>query len=329
MNAIKPAWEMAVHRVDQLLSQGVLSRSINETSSVVFFESPLGQVAIEIPRHTRPKNGAKFWLSFEPALSTDFNVKFKDVGEGRNNKLNTTPGSRLGVRFPVWTILIGDKEEGRQALIEEVVEAIVGTANKSLGRSNGNQNNGRATVASGTMAELREPEEEDNQEANIGSDIGDLIGDKTLDETTRKQLIDARVGQGRFRKNVVAVWGNGEQCAVTGISVRDVLVASHIRPWKSCATHDERLVGTNGILLAAHLDKLFDRFLISFDQLGKIVFSRRLSAKDREELRAIGVKEDMAINFTRLALGDEALVRHMLKEHCANLELKLLELETE
>lgn len=319
MNAIKPAWEMAVQRLDQLLSQGVLSRSIYEASSVKFFESPLGQVAIEIPRHTRPKLAAKFWFSFEPALPTDFKVKLKDVGEGRNDKLNTTPGSRLGVHFPVWTILIGDKEEDRQALIEEVVAAIVGASDKSLDRSNGSQNDGRATITSGTMAELREPEVEDNQEADISSDIDALIGDKTLDETTRKQLIDARVGQGRFRKDVIAVWGNGEQCAVTGISVRDVLVASHIRPWKSCATHDERLAGTNGILLAAHLDKLFDRFLISFDETGTIMISQRLTTQHRDELKTAGIDMKMKLDFSRLDTANDADIKKMLREHHAEL----------
>jgi len=155
--------------------------------------------------------------------------------------------------------------------------------------------------------------------ANVSGDFEVLYSDKTLDETTRKQLIDARVGQGRFRRNVIAVWGNGEQCAVTRISVRDVLVASHIRPWKSCSTHEERLAGTNGVLLAAHLDKLFDRFLISFDETGKIAISRRLTTRHRDELKTTGLNGNMELDFSQIRMVSKAEIEKMLREHHAEL----------
>lgn len=150
-------------------------------------------------------------------------------------------------------------------------------------------------------------------------DIDAVIRDESINETTRKQLIAARIGQGQFRKNVIALWGKGEQCAVTGISLRDVLVASHIKPWKS-ALNEERLAGWNGLLLVSHLDKLFDRFLISFGHTGKIVSSRRLVQKDWQELKSLGINMNMGLNLSHVGLSDEAKIKKMLSDHRDELE---------
>jgi putative restriction endonuclease len=53
------------------------------------------------------------------------------------------------------------------------------------------------------------------------------------------------------------------RCAVTGLGIRDLLVASHIIPWNAAEQH--RLDPQNGIALNALHDKAFDRGLITFD----------------------------------------------------------------
>ncbi|MCZ8485692.1 HNH endonuclease signature motif containing protein [Vibrio lentus] len=58
--------------------------------------------------------------------------------------------------------------------------------------------------------------------------------------------------------------GNGECCALTLTSVREILIASHIVPWSKCESDEQRLDGANGILLCAHIDKLFDAHLLTF-----------------------------------------------------------------
>jgi predicted restriction endonuclease len=68
---------------------------------------------------------------------------------------------------------------------------------------------------------------------------------------------------------------------VSGCSVREVLRASHIKPWKP-STDRERLDGHNGLLLTADLDALFDRGLISFDDDGEMLVSARLTEFDRK-----------------------------------------------
>jgi hypothetical protein len=80
-----------------------------------------------------------------------------------------------------------------------------------------------------------------------------------------ERLIDARLGQGGFREALLEIW-NG-QCAVTGCKIKAVLRASHIKPWRH-SSHHERLDPSNGILLAASLDALFDNYLVTFMEDG-------------------------------------------------------------
>jgi hypothetical protein len=93
---------------------------------------------------------------------------------------------------------------------------------------------------------------------------------KRENPTEYKQVILARRGQGRFRRELEQFWKGS--CSVTGCSVSEALRASHIKPWR-VSTNDERLDKNNGLLLNAMLDALFDKFLISFDDKGGIVIS--------------------------------------------------------
>ena len=87
-----------------------------------------------------------------------------------------------------------------------------------------------------------------------------------------------RVGQDLFRKKLDERWHN--RCAVTGVSIREVLRASHIKPW-AASSDRERLDPNNGLLLCANLDALFDKGLISFHTDGKILISSVLPEADR------------------------------------------------
>lgn len=113
------------------------------------------------------------------------------------------------------------------------------------------------------------------------ADVKELRDDKKLDLTTRQALIAARRGQGQFRRDLERIW-NG-CCSVTSCDVKEVLRASHIKPWK-LANNKERLDPHNGLLLSATLDALFDRGLISFDRGGSILISSELSSENRDLL---------------------------------------------
>lgn len=96
--------------------------------------------------------------------------------------------------------------------------------------------------------------------------------DNNIAETVRAQLINARVGQGIYRKSVSDI---EKSCRVTGTSESKFLIASHIKPWAK-STNDERLDGNNGLMLAPHIDRLFDRGYISFEDDGRLVVSSQL-----------------------------------------------------
>ena len=51
-----------------------------------------------------------------------------------------------------------------------------------------------------------------------------------------------------------------------------------------CDSDAERLDVFNGLLLAAHLDALFDQFLLSFDEHGRALISSQLDAAACEVL---------------------------------------------
>lgn len=91
--------------------------------------------------------------------------------------------------------------------------------------------------------------------------------------TARVQLIKARLGQGVFRQNVEQV---EHACRVTKVLDRRHLRAGHIKPWRA-ADDREKLDGCNGLLLAPHVQHLFERGYISFADNGDLLVSRLLN----------------------------------------------------
>jgi putative restriction endonuclease len=81
-----------------------------------------------------------------------------------------------------------------------------------------------------------------------------------------------RRGQDYFREIVLNNYGNA--CAITGLPVRELLIASHILPWRSHET--ERLNVRNGICLNRLHDAAFDQGLIGFDDELRMILSVKI-----------------------------------------------------
>lgn len=113
------------------------------------------------------------------------------------------------------------------------------------------------------------------------------IEEADLAPTTRAALFEARVGQGRFRRELMRRWNNA--CAVTGCRVAAVLRASHCKPWHR-SDHRERLDSHNGLILSANLDALFDAGLIAFDDAGRMIVAGVISPPERQ---ALGIPADL------------------------------------
>lgn len=88
----------------------------------------------------------------------------------------------------------------------------------------------------------------------------------------KARLVKTRINQNFFRSSVLSAYNNA--CAITGISVNEFLVASHIKPWAK--DQNNRLNPHNGICLNSIHDKAFDRGLITIDKDYNIVISNRL-----------------------------------------------------
>ena len=109
-------------------------------------------------------------------------------------------------------------------------------------------------------------------------------------QTERQGLVITRVGQGYYRKQLLERWEN--QCAVTNCSIKNILIASHIVPWRK-SNDVERLDVGNGILLSPDLDALFDKHLITFKDDGKILISNNI---EEDHLTNLGISKDLKLH---------------------------------
>lgn len=80
-------------------------------------------------------------------------------------------------------------------------------------------------------------------------------------ETERLATIKQRVNQDAFRAMILANYD--KKCAISGISIPQLLIASHIIPWSD--NIKERLNPENGICLSSLYDKAFDEGFISIN----------------------------------------------------------------
>jgi putative restriction endonuclease len=120
-------------------------------------------------------------------------------------------------------------------------------------------------------------------EEKIAIEADDQLTDAAIEEEIwqrtnlgpreKRQLINARIGQGIYRENVERI---EKACRVTGVPDRRHLRASHIKPWRM-SDDREKLDGFNGLLLSPHIDHLFDRGHISFADDGQMLISKHLN----------------------------------------------------
>ena len=109
-------------------------------------------------------------------------------------------------------------------------------------------------------------------------DVLTIIRDEP-EPTTQDTLVSARIGQGRFRRQVLKLWDH--RCSVTGSKTVAAIKASHIKPWRY-STNKERLDPNNGLPLVANLDALFDAGMISFESSGTLIVSSVLPESERQ-----------------------------------------------
>ena len=96
----------------------------------------------------------------------------------------------------------------------------------------------------------------------------------------RETLVKIRVNQSVFRNKLLHKYG---KCCLCAVQKPELLIASHIKPWSECLP-EEKLDVNNGFLLCPNHDRLFDGGWISFNDNGKILISKQLSASEMFDL---------------------------------------------
>ena len=108
------------------------------------------------------------------------------------------------------------------------------------------------------------------------------------DEEKQLQISQARKGQGKYRERLLEeCWF----CPFTHITEPELLIASHIKPWRD-SNDDEKIDPKNGFALSPMYDKLFDRGFITFSDERRIRLSNWIS---RRAFEIIGLKENQFV----------------------------------
>lgn len=103
--------------------------------------------------------------------------------------------------------------------------------------------------------------------------VHDIENNQKIEELTRKQLVNSRIGQGKFRDGVLK---QISACPITNVNDERLLIASHIKPWVT-SDNQEKLDPYNGIMLTPTYDKLFNDGYITFSNEGIVMLSPYIS----------------------------------------------------
>lgn len=114
----------------------------------------------------------------------------------------------------------------------------------------------------------------------IENKISEIKSSTKITVTEKLNLTLSRIGQGKFRNELINYWSG---CSITKFDKVNLLVASHIKPWRE-SNNFERLDVYNGLLLLPNYDKLFDKGYINFDEHGKIKISKYINEDDQKIL---------------------------------------------
>lgn len=102
----------------------------------------------------------------------------------------------------------------------------------------------------------------------------DIAKEYQIPEGSEKEVkIKQRVNQSFFRNSVLTSYQNA--CCITGISNKELLIASHIKPWK-ISNSVEKTNPKNGLCLNALHDKAFDQGFITVSDDYKIIVSNEI-----------------------------------------------------
>jgi putative restriction endonuclease len=114
---------------------------------------------------------------------------------------------------------------------------------------------------------------------NLEEKFSEVLQDmQQLKGEDKFRQVKTRVNQHVFRQIVIANYAG--KCAISGIDISELLMASHILPWAK--DEKERLNPENGICLSSLYDKAYDKGYISINERYEVLFSTALKKKEKE-----------------------------------------------
>ena len=100
-------------------------------------------------------------------------------------------------------------------------------------------------------------------------EIADFDLEKLPKGMDKERIVKTRVNQSFFRSTILSSYNS--MCAVTGLSIPDFLIASHIKPWAK--DKKNRTNPHNGICLNSIHDKAYDKGFITITPDYKVLLS--------------------------------------------------------
>ena len=141
-------------------------------------------------------------------------------------------------------------------------------------------------------------------ELSINPDVtyGEANAEPTVREAgAREQIVQVRVGQNYFRNAVLSAFES--RCCMTGISIPEFLIASHIKPWKASDDKKEKANPRNGLCLNALHDKAFDLGFITVDKNTKRIIVA-------EDLKNYSKLDEITKNWIVACEGKKIIMPH-------------------
>jgi predicted restriction endonuclease len=168
------------------------------------------------------------------------------------------------------------------------------------------QNSGRKGLGNASAADRKTWEEFHNNWEKLTSEseqllqsnsIGTLTDEKNKSVNyhgeTRDAIVSVRVGQQFFRKAVLSSYQG--ICCISGVSLPQLLVASHIIPWAE--SKENRLNPSNGLCLSAIHDKAFDKGFLTITPDYTVLVSMQLKkiSCDSQQMKLLISSDKMKI----------------------------------
>ncbi|WP_199785378.1 HNH endonuclease [Mesoplasma florum] len=134
-----------------------------------------------------------------------------------------------------------------------------------------------------------------------------------INEEDKKRLIEILTRdsnqQKKWKKNLIKK--NGEKCSINNCNfkIKELLIASHIKPYSKCVKKETYDVN-NGLILCPEHDALFDKKYISFSDSGELIINmKKLKVEDF-------IKNESKLNNNIINNELISYLRYHRKEEC-------------